>query len=138
MQEKETSDSVKAIRKILNNPVVCSALLYYRIAPLRRKGNFKCSKERSGKKHQHQEEQDIKYRTRRQVIQGTGTENQCNGQPQSNINHYNRSTIRPGIPNTFPLSLVRFRKKLTVIGIIGHTQGVNKASSPPTNPAKKI
>ena len=27
VQEKETSDSVKAIRKILNNPVVCSALL---------------------------------------------------------------------------------------------------------------
>ena len=27
VQEKETNDSVKAIRKILNNPVVCSALL---------------------------------------------------------------------------------------------------------------
>ena len=36
------------------------------------------------------------------------------------------------------LSLLRFRKKLTVIGIIGHTHGVNKASNPPMNPAKKI
>ena len=27
VQEKETSDSVKAIRKILNKPLVCSALL---------------------------------------------------------------------------------------------------------------
>ena len=42
------------------------------------------------------------------------------------------------VAGPFRLSLVRFRKKLTVIGIIGHTQGVNKASSPPTNPAKKI
>ena len=30
------------------------------------------------------------------------------------------------------------RKKLTVNGIMGHTQGVNKASSPPTNPDIKI
>ena len=35
-------------------------------------------------------------------------------------------------------SLVCFRKKLTVIGIIGHTQGVSRAINPPRNPAKKI
>ena len=35
-------------------------------------------------------------------------------------------------------SFVRFRKKLTVIGIIGHTQGVSKAINPPRNPAKKM
>ena len=35
-------------------------------------------------------------------------------------------------------SFVRFKKKLTVIGIIGQTQGVNKATKPPKNPAKKI
>ena len=35
-------------------------------------------------------------------------------------------------------SFVRFRKKLTVIGIIGQTQGVNKAMKPPKNPARKI
>ena len=35
-------------------------------------------------------------------------------------------------------SFVRFKKKLTVIGIIGQTQGVNKAMKPPKNPAKKI
>ena len=38
----------------------------------------------------------------------------------------------------FFLSLLRFRKKLTVIGIIGHTQGVNNASNPPINPVTKI
>ena len=31
-----------------------------------------------------------------------------------------------------------FRKKLTVMGIIGQTQGVNNAKKPPANPAKKI
>ena len=35
-------------------------------------------------------------------------------------------------------SLARFRKKLTVIGIIGHTQGVSKAMKPPTIPIRKI
>ena len=34
--------------------------------------------------------------------------------------------------------LFLFKKKLTVIGIIGHTQGVIKAISPPINPAPKI
>ena len=38
----------------------------------------------------------------------------------------------------FLRSFVRFKKKLTVIGIIGHTQGVSKASTPPPNPKKKI
>ena len=30
-----------------------------------------------------------------------------------------------------------FRKKLTVIGMIGHTQGVSKAMSPPRKPRRK-
>ena len=36
------------------------------------------------------------------------------------------------------LSPDRFRKKLTVMGIIGHTQGVSNATSPPRNPKRKI
>ena len=38
----------------------------------------------------------------------------------------------------FLRSFVRLRKKLTVIGIIGHTQGVSKAINPPRKPAKKM
>ena len=33
-----------------------------------------------------------------------------------------------------PRELFFFKKKLTVSGIIGHTQGVNRASRPPRNP----
>ena len=40
--------------------------------------------------------------------------------------------------NPLVLSFVRFRKKLTVIGMIGHTHGVSNAKNPPTIPAKKI
>ena len=40
--------------------------------------------------------------------------------------------------NPLVLSFVRFRKKLTVIGMIGHTHGVNRAISPPSNPITKI
>ncbi|MBQ5393348.1 MAG: hypothetical protein IIU52_05930, partial [Bacteroidaceae bacterium] len=36
------------------------------------------------------------------------------------------------------LSLLRFKKKLTVMGIMGHTQGVSKASKPPPIPIRKI
>ena len=32
----------------------------------------------------------------------------------------------------------RLRKKLTVIGIMGHTQGVTSASRPPRKPRKKM
>ena len=43
---------------------------------------------------------------------------------------------------TFPLPLssllALFKKKLTVIGIIGHTQGVSKAMRPPRKPRRKI
>ena len=38
----------------------------------------------------------------------------------------------------FFLSLLRFKKKLTVIGIIGHTQGVNNANNPPRKPVMNI
>ena len=38
----------------------------------------------------------------------------------------------------FERSLFRFRKNDTVIGMIGHTQGVSKAKKPPNSPAKKI
>ncbi|MPN23270.1 hypothetical protein SDC9_170658 [bioreactor metagenome] len=31
-----------------------------------------------------------------------------------------------------------FKKKLTVMGMIGHTQGVNNARNPPAKPAKNI
>ena len=37
----------------------------------------------------------------------------------------------------FFLSLARFRKKLTVIGMMGHTHGVNNANKPPTKPMPK-
>ena len=36
------------------------------------------------------------------------------------------------------LSFERFRKKLTVMGMIGHTQGVKRATKPPNNPKIKI
>ena len=35
-------------------------------------------------------------------------------------------------------SLERFKKKLTVIGIIGHMQGMTRASNPPTIPIRNI
>ena len=35
-------------------------------------------------------------------------------------------------------SLARLRKKLTVIGMIGHTHGVSRATRPPAMPMKKI
>ena len=36
------------------------------------------------------------------------------------------------------LDLLCLVKNATFIGIIGNTQGVNKAANPPTKPAKKI
>ncbi len=38
----------------------------------------------------------------------------------------------------FFLSLLRLRKKLTVMGMMGHTQGVNNANKPPRNPVRKM
>ena len=38
----------------------------------------------------------------------------------------------------FFLSPERLRKKLTVIGMMGHTQGVTSATSPPSSPNRKI
>ena len=38
----------------------------------------------------------------------------------------------------FLRSLLRLRKKLTVIGIIGHTHGVKRARNPPTSPARNM
>ena len=35
-------------------------------------------------------------------------------------------------------SLLRLRKKLTVMGMIGHTHGVSSARKPPTIPARKM
>ena len=38
----------------------------------------------------------------------------------------------------FERSLLRLRKKLTVMGMIGHTQGVRRARNPPAKPARKM
>ena len=38
----------------------------------------------------------------------------------------------------FLSSFARLRKKLTVMGMMGHTQGVNRAMSPPSNPIRKM
>src|SRR5574344_510644 len=38
----------------------------------------------------------------------------------------------------FDLSLLRFKKKDTVIGMMGHTQGVKIARKPPSKPSKNI
>ena len=35
-------------------------------------------------------------------------------------------------------SSLRLRKKLTVMGMMGHTQGVNSARKPPSKPARKM
>ena len=37
-----------------------------------------------------------------------------------------------------PRSLLRLRKKETVMGMMGHTQGVNRARKPPNKPSKRI
>ena len=34
--------------------------------------------------------------------------------------------------------LARFKKKLTVMGMIGHMQGIQTANRPPTNPINRI
>ncbi|CUQ61752.1 Uncharacterised protein [Segatella copri] len=50
-------------------------------------------------------------------------------------------TARPKIASRIPFFLsflARFRKKLTVIGIIGQMQGMTSASRPPTKPMKKM
>ena len=38
----------------------------------------------------------------------------------------------------FVRSLLRLRKKDTVIGMMGHTQGVSSARNPPSSPARKM
>ncbi len=40
--------------------------------------------------------------------------------------------------NTERLFLFLFKKKLTVMGIIGHTQGVSKAANPQIKPFRKM
>ena len=113
-------------------------LAVYSRTPLGGQRYLERSEEGSRKHHQHQAEKDIEYCIRRECVQCAGSENQRNGQSERHINHYDGSTIRPCITDAFLLILLRFKKKLTVIGMMGHTQGVKSANSPPANPVIKI
>lgn len=59
VQEKDTSDKVNAIRKMLSKPVVDSALLSTALLHFEGKVISNAPEERSGKYHQHQEEENI-------------------------------------------------------------------------------
>ena len=100
------------------------SLTVYGRTPFGGQRYFERSEEGSRKHNQHQAEKDIEYCIRRECVQCAGSENQRNGQSERHINHYDGSTIRPCITDAFLLILLRFRKKLTVIGMMGpYTRG---------------
>ena len=138
VQENDTSDRVNAIRKMLNKPPAFSALTVNCRTPGRRQSDFKSTKERGSKHNQHQEEEDVEgLHFVESEFSALAPNISVIAKPKL---HRSQQWMRHRSMHRgyFFLSLVRFRKKLTVIGIMGHTHGVNKAIRPPTNPAKKI
>ena len=138
VHENETRESVNAIRKILNSPVVCSALLS--TALLHFEGNVisKAPKNEAAKTRSIRQNNILNMALVDNALSALAPKISVIASP--NVKYI--TTIEAPYVHAsripFFLSFVRFRKKLTVIGIIGHTQGVNNANSPPANPVRNI
>ena len=134
VQEKETMTSVNAMSNILTKPPVERALLSKAVDQLSGKVISKRPKNDNAKTTSKRKK---KIFTIALVLRSFNAE-----APKSNVTNkpkptYNTMILIPyRIASLFPPPF--FKKKETVIGIIGHTQGVKMARRPPKRPKRKM
>ena len=138
VQENDTSDSVNAIKKILSKPPVFSALESTALLHLEGRVISKAPKKEAANTTSIKKKKILKTAFVDNEFKALAPKSPVTNSPKPT---YITTMDAPYVQASripFFLSLLRFRKKLTVIGIIGHTQGVNNANRPPTNPVIKI
>ena len=134
VHEKETMTSVKAISKILKNPPVLRALLSSAVD--QESGNVisKSPKNDSAKTTSSTKK---KMFTTAFVLRSLRAD-----APKSSVTNRPKPTYKMIILNPYKMASRLpppfFKKNDTVIGMIGHTQGVNIASNPPNKPNTNI
>jgi len=138
VHENDTNDNVNAIKNMLSKPPVFSAFESTALLHLEGSVISKAPKKEAAKTTSIKKKKMLKTAFVDNEFKALAPNIPVTNSPKPT---YITTIDAPYVQASripFFLSLLRFRKKLTVIGIIGHTQGVNKASSPPTNPVIKI
>ena len=138
VQEKETSTSVNAIRKIESSPLVAEALLSTELVHL--DGS-------SSSNHPKNDTANTTNTRKMMMLKTAFVDKLFNPLPPEIRVMRNPSSTYITMIDTpyviasrmpFALSLFLFRKKLTVIGMIGQMQGMSTARRPPTKPMMRM
>ena len=138
VQEKETNERVNAIKNILSKPVVASALLSTALLHLEGNVISNAPKKEAANTTSIKQNKMLKIAFVDNAFNALAPKISVIANPKVTYITTIEAPYVQASRMPFFLSLVRFKKKLTVIGMIGQTHGVNKAKSPPMRPVKKI
>ena len=139
VQENDTNAKVNAIKNMLSIPVVVSALASILLVHDAGSTNSKAPKNEIAKNTN--KAKNIKLNTA--LVDKSFSALAPNIPVMVNPNNTYITMIETPYKTAsdmafFRLALLRFKKKLTVMGISGHTQGVSNAMIPPAKPAMSI
>ena len=138
VHENDTNVRVKAMRKMLSSPLVFSDFMS--ILLLHDDGSVisNAPKNEAANTMSSRQKKILNMALVERALRALAPKSSVTASPSTT---YITTMDIPYVPASriaFERSLLRLRKKLTVIGMIGHTHGVSSARNPPTNPAKKI
>ena len=138
VHEKLTSTRVNAMRKMDSNPVAFSDFSSILVDHEEGSVNSKAPKKDAAKTMSSRAKKILNHAFVDSAFRALAPKSRVTSSPR---NTYITMMLSPYVTASriaFERSLLRFRKNDTVIGMIGHTQGVSKAKKPPSRPAKKI
>ena len=138
VQEKLTKLSVKAIRKMLRIPVVVSDFLSTALVNLLGRVISNPPRKLAPNTSNIRKKKILKTALVLSAFKALAPKHRVTSKPNAT---YITTIHTPYVTaSRMPLlrSLLRFKKKLTVMGMMGHTQGVSNATNPPNIPKRKI
>ncbi len=139
VQEKLTKESVKAIKKMEINPVVLEALLSTALPHFSGRRISNHPKKLTAKITNNKQKRMLNTALVAKAFKALAPKMAVTAKP--NATYMQTMDIPYVMASRMPFFLslpARFKKKLTVMGMMGHTHGVNSANNPPAIPIRKI
>ena len=126
------------MRKILSKPVVLEALESMALFHLEGRVISNPPKNEAPKATSMAKKRRLKMALVERSFKAEAPKMEVTMTPRDHVDDHNGETIGEGIARALRRSPLRLRKKLTVMGMMGHTQGVASAMRPPMNPSPKM
>ena len=139
VHEKLTRTRVNAMRKMLSRPVVDDALLSTALVHLEGRTISKPPRNDAPKTTRSRKKNMLNTAFVDSAFRADAPKRSVTARPSTRyMTMIDSPYVIASRTPFFLSSLARLRKKLTVIGMIGHTQGVSRAMNPPRSPSMNI